>query len=182
MTKARKLTIILSLLIVSMALDQGSKAIVRRKFEFHERIEVAGDFFVLTRIENKGAFLSLGDDLPEPLRWILLAILPVAALGGALWYMLSREISKGLLVGICLVTGGGIGNVWDRIAYGSVTDFMHMDLWLFRTGIFNIADVAITAGVIIIVLEMILTNRREKKALAEQAAQTPSPPEAEAQS
>ncbi|MCY1383789.1 Lipoprotein signal peptidase [compost metagenome] len=49
--------------------------------------------------------------------------------------------------GICCLIGGGIGNVYDRIVYGSVTDFMHIDFVLFKTGIFNIADISIMTGV-----------------------------------
>jgi signal peptidase II len=57
-----------------------------------------------------------------------------------------------LLIGWCFVIGGGTGNLYDRIIHGSVTDFLHLDLRLFQTGIFNMADVSIMTGMFIIIL------------------------------
>jgi len=58
--------------------------------------------------------------------------------------------------------GGGIGNVYDRIIYGSVTDFLHIDLGLFETGIFNMADVSITTGALILLANTLYKNYRNR--------------------
>jgi len=64
-----------------------------------------------------------------------------------------KEIDKISLIGFCFIIGGGIGNIYDRILYGSVTDFLFIDLGgIFKTGIFNIADLSVTTGMIMILL------------------------------
>jgi signal peptidase II len=60
---------------------------------------------------------------------------------------------------MCFLIGGGIGNIYDRIKFGSVTDFLHIDFILFRTGIFNLADVSIMIGIGILLLHSFLGNR-----------------------
>jgi signal peptidase II len=75
-------------------------------------------------------------------------------LGYALYCLLiSNNLCKLLVFGICLVIGGGLGNVYDRIVYGYVTDFLHFDFMLFQTGIVNMADISITIGFFIIIYE-----------------------------
>ena len=54
-----------------------------------------------------------------------------------------------MTIGLCSVAGGGIGNIFDRVMYGSVTDFLYVRVGIFQTGIFNFADVSITAGVLL---------------------------------
>ena len=64
-----------------------------------------------------------------------------------------KGIDKTSLIGFCFIIGGGIGNIYDRILYGSVTDFLFIDLGgVFKTGIFNIADLSVTTGMIMILL------------------------------
>ena len=55
--------------------------------------------------------------------------------------------------GICFLIGGGIGNIYDRIVYGSVTDFFHIDFVIFKTGIFNVADMSIMTGIGLLLLQ-----------------------------
>ena len=66
-------------------------------------------------------------------------------------------------IGICFLIGGGIGNIYDRIVYGSVTDFLHMDFVLFKTGIFNMADVSIMTGIGLLLLQTLLAKKEEKQ-------------------
>ncbi|MGB3144040.1 MAG: signal peptidase II, partial [Maribacter sp.] len=68
------------------------------------------------------------------------------------------NINSLLLLAFALVIGGGIGNLIDRIAHGSVTDFFQIRLGIFRTGIFNMADVAVTTGVLLL-LYLIIRGR-----------------------
>jgi signal peptidase II len=112
---------------------------------------VVSNYLTLTKVENTGAFLSLGNSLPQEMKRIILVILPMLALGFAIVYMLTKNnLSNLTLTGICFVVGGGIGNIVDRFLYGSVTDFLHMDFVLFQTGIFNMADVSVMVGVFIL--------------------------------
>ncbi|MFA6946987.1 MAG: signal peptidase II [Pedobacter sp.] len=66
---------------------------------------------------------------------------------------------KILLTGWCFVIGGGIGNLYDRIVHGSVTDFLHLDLGVFQTGIFNMADVSIMLGMVLILSGSVLFSK-----------------------
>lgn len=143
-----RLFLLLLMVALNIGCDQVSKIIVRDKIQYNETISIIENRFILTKVENTGAFLSAGNDLPVAVRFILLSILPVIVLGYGLFYLLmKKDLPKIMQVGLCFLIGGGIGNVMDRLLYGSVTDFLHMDFGLFRTGIFNLADVSIMIGI-----------------------------------
>lgn len=155
--KAKRLLqtfLIVAVLGSNIGCDQVSKRMVRQRIGYHEEIGLLSNYVTLTRVENKGAFLSLGDSLPDPIRFTLLTILPVLVLGGVLLFVLTKSnLSRATVLGICFIGGGGIGNVYDRFVYGSVTDFLHIDFVIFQTGIFNMADVSIMTGVVIVLVE-----------------------------
>jgi signal peptidase II len=110
--------------------------------------------------ENAGAFLSLGADWPPAVRTavfgvstaVLLVILAVVAVRGR-W-------PGPALVGVALFVAGGASNLVDRIAYGMVIDFMNVGIGSLRTGIFNVADVAIMLGAGILVVEGYRSRRQ----------------------
>ena len=144
---------ILLVLASNVSCDQISKSIVRRRIEKHDEIRLLNGHLTLMKVENTGAFLSVGNNLPQPFKLILLGILPLAALCIALVYVLIRQhIPRLRIIGICFLIGGGIGNIVDRMIYGSVTDFLHIDLGFIQTGIFNMADVSIMTGILLILL------------------------------
>lgn len=139
---------LLFVVLLNVGCDQVSKTIVRQKIDFNQNINVIDKHFTLTKVENTGAFLSAGDSLPTVVRIALLSVFPLLVLGYGFYYLFTqKDASKALQIGICFLIGGGIGNIFDRLMYGSVTDFMHMDFGLFRTGIFNMADVSVMIGV-----------------------------------
>lgn len=154
---------IVLLIVANIAIDQLSKVIVRAEIAQNQVIELIGDAFIMTKVENKGAFLGMGSDLPPTLRWILLLILPVIVLGGVLYYILTNKTLDRLsLIAICCIVGGGIANVFDRFVYGSVTDFFHIDLGgVFRTGIFNVADMSVTFGMILLIIASFQQRKQE---------------------
>ena len=119
--------ILLLTVLVNIGCDQISKNIVRRHISYDENISVVRHHFTLTNVENKGAFLSLGNDLPSPFREILLVVFPIIALlTGLIFIFLKRDLSPLFRLGACCVIGGGIGNMIDRAFRGSVTDFLHL--------------------------------------------------------
>lgn len=145
--------LILFVLGLNIGCDQVSKSIIRNNLNYYDHISFINDHFALTKIENTGAFLSLGDSFPGPVKFIVLKLLPLLAICFGLWYILNKaSLNKTTLFGIVLIIGGGIGNIYDRIVHGSVTDFMHIKFGLFQTGIFNIADVSIMAGMFIVLI------------------------------
>ncbi len=88
-------------------------------------------------------------------------ILPLLVIGYALFYLLTRNnISKLFLIGVSFIIAGGLGNIYDRILYGSVTDFQYFDFVIFHTGIVNMADILVTIGFLIIMYEVYANQRK----------------------
>ena len=142
---------IILLIAVNIAIDQISKFVVRANVDPFSESEILGKYFILTNVENSGAFLGMGSELSPFLKTILLLILPVVL--GLVVYHIFRDktLDRWSLFGFCCIVGGGIANVFDRFVYGSVTDFLHIDLGgVFKTGIFNIADVSVSTGLLIL--------------------------------
>ncbi len=155
--------ILLFLLLLNVGCDQISKNIVRRNISEYEHISVIKDRFTLTKVENSGAFLSLGDEMPYIFRLILLTGLPLIFLGYGLYFLFfKRNQPISMQIALCFLIGGGIGNLYDRIVHGSVTDFMHIDFKLFQTGVFNFADISIMIGVGILLIQS-LRNKITKQ-------------------
>ncbi|HFA48993.1 MAG TPA: signal peptidase II [Bacteroidetes bacterium] len=143
------------LIAANVGCDQISKSIVRETVDRSEWIEVYHDNLILTNVENTGAFFGLGADMPPMLKNILLSLVPALAISVILFVVLTRrQLPRSAVVGLSFIIGGGTGNIFDRIAYGSVTDFLHMDFGVFKTGIFNMADVSIMVGMGIVLLAM----------------------------
>ncbi|MFN0035896.1 MAG: signal peptidase II [Saprospiraceae bacterium] len=157
--KILRYTLFLFLITANIGCDQISKSIVRERLEYHEQISLASDHVLLTKVENTGAFLSFGDELGAVAKILLLNLLPALAMLGLLFWLFSKDMSRGMAFGFCCVIGGGIGNIIDRVAYGSVTDFLYIHYGFFRTGIFNFADVSITFGALFIIALGIWRNR-----------------------
>lgn len=155
---AIRVFVIIVVLLLNISCDQISKQVVRNRIGLDESISL-GKYITLMRTENSGAFLSLGTSLSAPLRSFLFIFFPIIILIvlGSYLVRLTR-LSLTSIVGICFVLGGGAGNLYDRIMYGSVTDFMHIDFVIFRTGIFNMADVSIMIGIGMILVDS-LFNR-----------------------
>ena len=155
--------LILILVIFNIGLDQISKEIVREQVVPGSRTELLGSQLQLMNVENSGAFLSLGSDSNPTVKLIFLLILPVIVLGIVLYYVLTNEALDNMsIIGLSCIAGGGIANLYDRFLYGSVTDFLYIDLGgVFKTGIFNTADLSVTTGMILLLLSSFL-NRPSK--------------------
>lgn len=149
----RSLFIILTI-ILTIAIDQISKILVRAYVIPSEKTNIIGTYFTLHNVENTGAFLGMGSDLSPVLKLILLLILPIAVLGFVTVHIFKdKSLDNVSIFAFASIIGGGIANVFDRIAYGSVTDFFHIDLGgVLRTGIFNLADLSVTTGMVILLV------------------------------
>ena len=148
------------LVFLSIAFDQISKIWVRNNFESYSEKSIIGDVFTLIKVENTGAFLGMGSELSEIPRILLLIILPVIVLISiTLYTYIDKSLDKLSIIGFSLIIGGGIANIFDRIVFGSVTDFLYINLGgIFKTGIFNIADLSVTTGMIIILISSFKRN------------------------
>jgi len=149
--------------LLNIGCDQISKNVVRKNVEASERIELIGQNFILTKVENKGAMLGFGAELPTVIKILLLQVLPVVVLLVLFFRVLRKSnMNKWLVFAFACVIGGGIGNLIDRIAYGQVTDFFYIDLGGYmKTGIFNMADVSVTMGVLLILFLSIRYRKLE---------------------
>jgi len=155
-----RIVLILLVITVNIGCDQFSKKMVKRAVLPYETIHVLNDHLTVTRVENSGAFLSAGDSMSKASKQIFLTLMPIVAMVLGLVYLFLKPVSGNMLIGLCFVIGGGVGNLFDRILYGSVTDFLYLRFGIFQTGIFNMADVSIMAGLFIILLQVF--TRRDR--------------------
>ncbi|MBX7226167.1 MAG: signal peptidase II [Chitinophagales bacterium] len=147
--------LIVFIIALNIGCDQISKNVVREQVDYHEQINILDKYIILTKVENAGAFLGLGDSIPRPLYKILMIFLPILVIGYTLFYIAKEtNMTKSMLFGLSLIIGGGIGNIIDRIIYGSVTDFLYFDFVVFHTGIVNMADISVTVGFFLILFGM----------------------------
>ena len=144
---------IIVLILFNVGCDQISKDMVRNKVLPMDYIEVLSDNLILTNVENTGAMLGFGQSLPPILKIIFLQALPVLVLVLILFRILKKTNQDiWVIIAFAFVVGGGMGNLMDRIAYGSVTDFFQIKLGILKTGIFNMADVSVTMGLTLIII------------------------------
>jgi len=143
----RRIALVTAIILVNVGCDQATKQMAREQLLSAGQLSYLGDFFRLSYVENKGAFLSLGAGLSDQLRYWALLILPAGLLAGLLLYaMFSKNVDRWQAIAFSFIIGGGISNVYDRVLYGQVVDFMNMGVGSLRTGIFNFADVSIMIG------------------------------------
>ena len=163
---SRRTIFIIVLIIINIGVDQISKFWVRNNVELFKETQLLGEKFILTNVENAGAFLGMGSDLNPTIKLIVLLILPIVVLGFVLRYVFTdKTIDKLSLIGFSFILGGGIANIYDRILYGKVTDFFHIDLGgIFKTGIFNMADFSVTTGMIMILSASFIYRKKSVKA------------------
>jgi signal peptidase II len=140
-------------IIALIGLDQATKLVAIATLMDSPPIIFAGDLFRLQYAENQGAFLSLGANLPDGARFLLLTVFNVGIIG-VMSYLLvfRRPAHPAVAIALTCIIAGGIGNLIDRVFRdGVVIDFMNVGIGSLRSGIFNIADLAIVAGFVLFV-------------------------------
>ena len=143
--------IVYSMIIAAvLLLDQTTKRIVRATLSDFLPRHYAGRLVTLVYTENAGAFLSLGDNLPPGVRTIVFDVIVAAGLIAAIVVLFRGKVTAhGDDVALAFIIGGGIGNLIDRVLFGGkVTDFIYLQAGFLHTGVFNVADMAITFGVL----------------------------------
>jgi signal peptidase II len=142
-----RLGLVLLILLGTIGCDQAAKQLARASLPASDPVEV-GRVLTLFRTENAGAFLSWGSRLPAPERfWVLTVGVGAGLIGGLAYLLVVSRAGTRVLIPLALVAGGGLSNLIDRLARGgTVTDFLIVHVGPLRTGVFNLADVAITAG------------------------------------
>ena len=135
---------------ITVILDQWTKQLALQHLQGAPDIAYLDGFFRLTFVRNSGAFLSLGSDFSPILRTLFLEVFPRVIISRLVRVHLPEaRLNRWQVVALALVVGGGLSNIVDRFLFGHVVDMMHMKALGFQTGIFNVADVAIMAGMFI---------------------------------
>ena len=160
-----KTLLILIILLSCISCDQGTKSLARKHLVQGQTLSYFQDTFRLQFMENTGAFLGMGDSLPDNLRFTLFTLLVAAFLLAGLGYLLfSSRTDLQFILAATLILGGGVSNLADRIRYdGRVVDFMNVGLGDLRTGIFNVADMCIMGGTGLLLLFLFRTRGLELK-------------------
>ena len=146
-------------------LDQVVKALVRPRLDLHDSITVIPGLFSLTRVHNTGAAFGLMNSIDFPFKAAVLALLQTAALIGLTVYVAMLAPHQRLTrLGLSFVIGGAIGNLIDRLRFGAVVDFLDVYWRGWHWPAFNVADSAISIGVVLLALQMILADRAASRA------------------
>jgi signal peptidase II len=164
MTKYLRLVVFCTCCLLFIGCDRVTKDLAKTHLKDKVPLSYFHDSFRLEYAENTGAALNLGDNLPKAASFWLLSIIPLLFLLGALFYTVKNlaQMSRLKIFSLACICSGGIGNIIDRILYDRhVTDFMNMGIGNLRTGIFNVADVLVTAGVIGLLLSFNNKNKME---------------------
>jgi signal peptidase II len=157
----RPLLIALAVLL----LDRITKWAIAQTIPLEDTINIIPGFFRLTHLENTGAAFSLFADSSSPFRTTLLIAFSVAALSvvSVLLWKDRRVFHSGTLA-LSLILGGAVGNLWDRIANGKVTDFLDFYIGIHHWPPFNVADSAIVVGALLLFMRMLRKDHNPQAA------------------
>jgi signal peptidase II len=139
----------LSLSAAIVALDQATKALVARSFSVHESVEIM-PFFNMVLVYNRGAAFSLLSDATGWQRGFFIAI-AIAASGWIAWLLRRHAADILFCLALSLVLGGALGNLIDRLHIGAVLDFLDFHAFGYHWPAFNVADIAISCGAVLLV-------------------------------
>ncbi|MDD2483879.1 MAG: signal peptidase II [Eubacteriales bacterium] len=146
----------LFLLVCIVAVDQAVKILIENEFALHESVPVIEGFFHLTYVQNTGAAFSIMEG--KQILFILLASVISSIL--IIYIIKNRKKQSGfLLLGLALIAAGGIGNLIDRIRLGYVVDFLDLRIW----PVFNVADIAVTTGCVLLVWYTFFIEAKKNK-------------------
>jgi signal peptidase II len=154
----------LGISLAVVVLDQITKAIVAARIPLHDTIPVIRGFFDLTHVRNTGAAFGLFASLSSPSRaTILTAVAGGVFLAVLAWSLTSPVTLTRLQTALALVLGGAVGNLIDRIRFQSVTDFLrfYVDRWEWPS--FNVADSAISVGVLLLAWDIWRHPQKERE-------------------
>ena len=164
MRYSKRLVLIFIVLLVCVGCDQATKSIAVSHLPEMKTVSYLGDIIRLQLTYNRGAFLSIGHSLPEFLRHSIFTVGIGFMLLGALAYTLSSKSGTFCeVLAVSLIIAGGLGNLIDRIMHdGLVVDFLNIGIGPLRTGIFNVADVAIMGGAVLLFFKKIIKWKLDK--------------------
>ena len=144
-----------------LILDRYTKWLVAKRISLHDSITVIRRTFYITHVENRGAAFGIFNDSPAQWKIGLLVLFSIAALvivSALLWR--SRHAMTASSIGLSLILGGALGNLWDRMLSGRVVDFLLVYIGSYQWPAFNVADSAISIGAGLLILDMWRTRKK----------------------
>src|SRR5215475_11501792 len=153
----RRYHLLIALLV--LCLDRATKWIIAQKIDLHDSVQVIPGFFRLTHVQNSGAAFGLFADSPSEWKIAVLVLFSIVALvivSTLLWRNSHSMSTTGL--GLSLILGGALGNLWDRLINGRVVDFLLFYIGDHQWPAFNIADSAIVVGAALLVIEILFSK------------------------
>ena len=156
-----KYSLVAAIIALVVALDQLTKLLVVKKFFLHETVKVVPGFFNLTYVRNPGAAFGILAGAQAYWRVAFFIVVSCAAL--AVLALLVRKTEERLpLVAYAFVGGGAVGNLIDRVRFGEVVDFVDWYYKSYHWPAFNVADAAITLGVVLLAVDMLFPRKGEE--------------------
>jgi signal peptidase II len=154
--RAREIWIVASIVV----LDQLTKALVRAKLPLHDSITVIPGFFDLTHVRNTGAAFGMLNSVEFAYKPFVMVLVACVALGAVGSYAMTLPSTQRVArYGLALILGGAIGNLIDRATVGYVVDFVDVYWRGVHFWAFNVADSAITVGVVLMLLDVVGVGR-----------------------
>ena len=147
----------LAVTIIIVFADQLTKQLVVQNMDLYERIEIL-PFFNLFYIHNLGAAFGFLNDQPGWQRWFFSIITAVVSLGILYWLTKIKASQKMLIIALVFVLGGALGNLFDRVMFGYVIDFIDWHAFGYHWPSFNIADMAISFGAFLLILDSFINS------------------------
>jgi signal peptidase II len=144
-------------------LDRVTKVVAKQLLLGVGKISFLRDLMILVYSENQGAFLSMGQSWPGVIKYSVLLVLPILACVAGLYYFMFREREMPRLIYLTTMIGGGMGNLIDRLFNNfQVIDFLNFGIGPFRTGILNVADLSVTVGTVLFIIEEMRKSRNNR--------------------
>lgn len=162
MNRARvtRLAGVLAVMACTIGCDRITKDLAARHLAGRPHASLAADLVRLQYLENRGGFLSVGSHLPPAARTAIFVVGTALLLLWVVVLLVQRVQAGRSALAPALLCAGGIANLADRVARGTVIDFLNVGIGPVRTGIFNVADMAITLGVVLLAMEFAITRAR----------------------
>jgi signal peptidase II len=151
------------LTLLTVGLDQWSKHAILAKMELYQSVQITS-FFNLTYTHNYGAAFSLFSDASGWQRWFFTAIAIFVSVLIIRWLKSTPKNQIMLPIAFSLILGGALGNVYDRLTYGYVVDFLHLYYKQYDWPVFNVADSAICLGAALLIIDMFKNNDKTEAA------------------
>jgi len=149
----------------TLVLDRWTKALILNRFGLNESISVIDGLFNITYVQNTGVAFGIFSSIASPVKTLLLSAFTIFAAAVVVTFSVRSSVRNRLLqIALALILGGALGNLYDRIAYGYVVDFLEFYFRTYHWPSFNVADSAISVGVVLLAIEIFRDNETPARA------------------